>query len=413
MPITVPSNPYETSRIRPFGTAYESVEDLIEELSSQTELGREGFQFQIAPDVNVEKGFKRVYVSNTPTAGAGNFNLYLDLRIGPQSPGGNVIEMGTGSPGTYGIPGFSRHIPGQAQVGSTKETFKDFLRSVYQKAPSLKKPPQAAVWNVYQKGFEGRQYPAAGLVLGPASEGTGQEAEVSSYVRPFVAGGIQAEQAYYRSVMQQFRTPAGGPRGLEGYYPEPKAWGVWQRTSPISFPGVTEGGLPTTYAMAYGEPEKQAKRGTVLAEARERADVPLVYNPKTGRVEAIRPSLPTKGFGVRTGWTKASGTIAGETTPREGLVARTLVTDLPDMPGGGGFSQGFFDWLYGIGTKGHAETPLGIGSVDELGKVLKEGGLYIRNLEGLLVEPGAGKNVKIGGWKQEGEDVPILIGRKG
>jgi len=420
MPITQQNNPYATSRIRQFGTAYNDVEELIQELSSQTQLGGEGYQFQLAQDTG--QGFRRVYISNTPAAGAGNYNLYLDLRIGPPSPGGSVIEMGTGSPGTYGVPGFTRHVGGAGQVSTTLDTFKDFLRSIYAKAPTLNKPPQAAVWSVYQKGYAGRQYPAAGIVLGPASAGTGQEALVASEVRPFIPEETPASrQAYYRDVMQQFRTPRGGPAGLEGYYPEPKDWNVWRPASPISYPALTQGGLPTTGVLAYGDPEKQAKRTTVLAEARERADVPLVYSQKTGRVEQVRPSLPTRGYGVRRGWTRASGTLPGETEPREGFSATTLVTDLPDMPGGAGISAGLFDWLYSIGTRGHAETPLGIGSMDELGKVLKEGGLHIRNLEGLLEGPGRG-NINLGGWKRKTinaqgkeveEKVPIIMPRAG
>ncbi len=393
------------------------LQTLVDKLNG--DLANEGYVFELT-DRRIGQGFRRVYVSHGGGMGYGEYNLYLDLRMGMLSPRGRTIEMMTGKPGTYGIPGFARHVAGASDISAPYDTFKDYVRSVFEFSATEGKKPDEVKWTVYQEGFEGRQLPAAeefgaegyetsffpkagGILTRSSSQA--QRAFIAAAVRPYY--GNQEPRDYVAGVVKQMKAGTGAPLGLYGYVPTENYGWAPGGTSYIEEENLVRDepaikiGLPRTPAGA-------AKSKTSWTGARNMADVPLVKDPTTGRLVRVQPSQPTKGWGYRRGWTLASGPIATETEPRMVFSAQVAAVDMPDMPGAMVASRGAFDFYgktgikptpgkspklttYAIGEGGEGMYEFGVDTVDEFWDLVDKQKLKFFDVQGKEVKPGSGK----------------------
>lgn len=399
-------------------------------------------------DTEISGGFQRVFFSRGGQRTEGMADLYLDLRLGLETPWGRTVEMASATPGTYGIPGFARHIAGQANISSPHETFKDYVRSIYAAAQQEQKLPREVAWGVYQGGFPSRMYPGArswgaeeganipfmpqagGIVTPGASTGT--RTFMSRTVRYFLPQGGD-EQKYFKEMTEGLAT-GKSPFGVIGqdtpyaYAPELSKWKSWVPISYNTYTGQRAGDpedIPM--AMAPRAPAGVMKSLTTATEVRELSTMPLVRNPKTGRLERIPPSVATPGgWGVRTGWTQSTGILPGETAPRVVYAGQTAFVDQPELPGAvlaakGAFthvtSEGKRVMTYGVGNEGSISYTFGTGSVRDFMKLVNEGNLKFNDIEGKLVRSGSGK-FSLGSYETEDSEGNIvrkatLIDRKG
>ncbi|MCJ7760942.1 hypothetical protein MUP59_07385, partial [Candidatus Bathyarchaeota archaeon] len=213
-------------------------------------LGGQGYSFTMAESPLPGSDFYRVFVSRGQSAGwGGQADLYLDLRMGLGSPGGQVVEMASSKPGTFGMPGFARHIAGQPRVSSTVDTMADYVQTIYTMAAKNQKTPQETAWTAYQTGsaqfsypgakewgveeFENRLYPQAGGVIGPSAL-SGKRSFMASTVRYYVPGGDEERRAYIEQTTKALLTPQGGPLGLQGYGFEGAKMKAWVPLTPSS-----------------------------------------------------------------------------------------------------------------------------------------------------------------------------------
>jgi hypothetical protein len=378
-----------------FGWKTDSSDFRIQEISElvhnlTTNLGAEGYAFEKSEQIR-PGGFVRVNIGkNLPP---GQFDTYLDLRMGPPSPRGNVVEMASSSPQTYGVPGFTRHIMGQSRATNVLSTFSDYVRSIYSRATETGKTAQEVAWPVYQEGYEGFQYPGSGMVVTPAAL-SGRREMAAATIRYYVPQGTRVDD-YVKGVVAQQRSKSPIPE-VHGYNIESSKWKAW-------VPGASMG-LGTEVGL--GRPlEKWQSSMRIALEATEAAQEAYYMGPG-GRVQQIQPSQPTTGYGVRGGWTQSSIIYPGERTPRIGRSVQLAIGDQPDLPGAGYVSpsmkritqeSGQTYELYSYGEAANQQFRFGINTVDQLAQMMNEGKMTIQNIEGRVVEPGQGK-YEIGHW---------------
>jgi len=391
----------------------------------QRELGGQGYFFKLSDEPLPGTDFYRVYIAQGQSAGYGGISdLYLDLRMGLGSPGGQVIEMSSSKPGTYGMPGFTRHIAGEQQLRTTVNTMADYVRSIYSFAGEKSKTPQEVAWTVYQTGsqaqglpgarewgqeeFDVSLYPKAGGVIGPSSL-SGKRQFMAATVRYFIPNwSEEAKRDYVKQMTTAMATPAGGIPGLMGYGFEGAKWKSWV---PLTTENVTRVN-PQTGMMervprllasnqwGYNEPDNAifqarspegvAKSFTTWSGAREVADVPFVRNIETGRLERAPIIKPQRGAGIRYGWTQSSMIMPGEAQPNIVYSRMMGLVDQPNMPGATFASKGAFGGVEAIGEEGYAEYELGIKTLDQLETLITRGKLTFKDVQGIRVKGGRG-----------------------
>jgi hypothetical protein len=393
------------------------------------ELRNEGYTFAVDERAKLENGFFRVNVSKGGGLSLGEYNLYLDLRLGLLSPRGQVIEMASSTMANFGMPGFARHIPAQNQISSTVDTFKDYVRSIYDFALAEGKQPREVAWTVYQKGYEPRNYPASETVgiesyetpMTPAAGGvitrsssSGQRALMASTVRWVVPFGTEPKD-YVNKTME--RGNAAEPLGMPGYGPNLKMSG-WTPMGTQMYTARPQfaGGEQTFVKLPRGL-VGSFKSMTSTFGARNLADVPLVRDPSTGRYIKVKPSQATQGAGYRTGWTQSTMVLPTETEPRTVFSASVGMIDQPDMPGAMFQSKGAFDFFdqsisnkgivqkqrtAAIGESGDITYEFGVKTAEELGKIVQSG-LEFLDIEGKQMRPGRGMQT-IARYQPEGAD---------
>jgi hypothetical protein len=315
--------------------------------------------------------------------------------------------MASSKPETYGVPGFSRHIMGQSELTNTLSTFSDYVRSIYASSVEEGKTPQQMAWNVYQEGYEGFQYPAAGAVLGPAGA-SGLREFTAATVRYHTPRGTYVDD-YIKGVVKQQRTQAQ-IEGLRGYVPEVEKHKAW---------------VPGTTAM-YGQqvalprsPQQVVKSFRTAYETPVLADQAF-HMVGGGRLERIQPTAPTTGIGVRQGWTQSTMILPGESAPRTGQSMQVVLGEQPDMPGAGYLSpssgvirQGLEEkyQLYSHGERGYAQYRFGVSNMAQLRELVSNKQLSIYNLEGRLVQAGTGK-FTVGQWMEPDPNDPSKTTRQ-
>lgn len=357
------------------------------------ELAPEGYSFHIS-DEEREGGFRRVYF-NRRGGPVEESDLYLDLRIGPRAAKGYVVEAATSKPGTFGMPGFSRHVEGEKELRSTVNTFADYIRTIYHLAGKQDKTPQEMVWTAYQKGSKEYQLPGFGRFVTPGA-GSGMRTFTAQVV-PYYLRESEYPQDYFRKMEKQ------AVSGLERYGPRIGEWNAWTPLGTGSWKQANLLGVDKEQIFAPMSEEKMKKGSTLWAEAREIAGKPMVYNPKTKRYDLIEPSGTNleelRGSGIRTGWTRASGILPGETEPANMYVQRVVLGDQPDLPGSAYVSPDAFKFtrdneeieVYAFGTEANAMYRFGIASYDELEKLVEENKLRFDNIEGIIASSGPSK----------------------
>lgn len=380
------------------------------------ELGPEGYSFSVS-DQEREGGFRRVFFSKTGPAEESD--LYLDLRIGPRAAKGYSIEMATSKPGTYGIPGFSRHVEGEKELRGTINTFADYIRGVYHTAAERQKTPQQVAWTTYQEGSREYQYPASGRVVTPGA-GPGMRS-FSAQVVPYFMQTSSSPHEYFRK-MRQTRVI-----GLEGHGPKIKDWNAWTPLGTGYYNQHDLLGRQERGVFAPLDPGKMSKGSTLWAEARELADRPMVFNPRTRRYDIIEPTMPGTGTGIRTGWTRSSGVLPGETEPTNMYVQRVAFGDQPDLPGAAYIGPDAFRFtrggeeidLFAFGGRANVQYRFGVGSYKDLENLVVSGNLRFDDIEGKVERSGPHK-FRFASIQEPSKDNPeqmkerpLLIDRKG
>jgi hypothetical protein len=402
--------------------------------SLNRDLVNEGYTFEFSGN-KVGDNFYRVYASHGG-GGYGQYGAFLDLRLGMLSPKGRTIEMMTGKPGTYGMPGFARHIYGQADISQPYDTFKDYVRSVFEFASNEGKSPNEVKWTVYQEGFEGRDlpgseefgidsyeatmFPSIGGILTKSSS-QAQRVFMASAVRPFLPRSVEPRD-YVADIIKQMKAKSGAPLGLYGYVPTSKYGWVPGGTSFMTAEDLVSD-EPNYFVALPNAPGKAAKSTTSWVGSRNMANVPLVKDPNTGRLVKVQPSMPERGYGFRRGWTMTSGPIATEQEPRMVYSAQVAMLDMPDMPGAMLASKGAFSFYgktgiqpqegvspkldtYAIGEKGEGLYEFNVTTVDDFWNLVDKGKLKFFDVQGKQVKPGDGKYSLGHYWREGAEGKP-------
>lgn len=362
---------------------FQDLENLVNTLRS--ELGPEGWHFVLS-DEQLEDKFGRVYLNRTGSQV--DFEAFLDLRVGAESPGGPTIEMASSKPGTYGIPGFTRILGQgkQAHITSTLDTFKDFLRASSATASGEDKPLQSVFWGVYQgtnpQYNERYNYPSGGSVVTPSSV-SGKREFVAKTVRYMDQPQYSSEtygqgtKGYLEELLM--RIGKGRIPGLEGYGPELNKWST---LTPITrYAWMQEKESATQEHTMWGETSRgvgsEYKSLTTTMEGRDIAATPMVY--RNNRLLKLKPQpAPSdiKRLGTRQGFVRSSIILPGETEPRNVMVQNVMMADQPDFPGGALVSTSAFRVptgkgqepleIYGFGEEQNLSSRLGFTTVEEL-----------------------------------------------
>lgn len=412
-----------------FGKSNE-LSTLIQRLND--DLHREGFSFQLSNDVVREGGFRRVYISKLGHGQASDlFGAFLDIRLGTESPGGRTIEMASSKENTYGIPGHTRILPvsgGKFEIGSTLETFKDFLRSSYTKAKKSRKPVQQVFWNIYAReeasdedetSYE-ENYPGMGVVLRPSSPpGDRWYHGAKTILVP-----EKGEKSYAtQERLIKWLKSGQGVKGLEGYIPEEQK-GIFAPGAKYYWETTTAGGARQIQIEHARKPEQVLKSRTLIHESRSVADIPLVAKREKGRMyfEPLEAGSVSQHTPTKTGWTELGGYLPGEETKRKVLMRNVLFTTLSDLSGAALVSKsayktrhkGYLDEIYAMGEAGNVEMDFALSNMSQLEALLdKKSSLQMYpNIKGRKIRSGPGK-FKAGKYTdEEGNVTSILVDRK-
>src|SRR4030043_178290 len=155
-------------RVGSSGSVIGKVDDLVDELRGV--LARDKINVGIEQR-NVHPEFTRVYFGRGTNVQ--DFNLFLDIKIGGDSPGGSVIFADTSKGGTpypvgYSVLNVAENLR-ESTITTTKDTFANYIRALYDRSTKEHKPVQDLTYTVANEGDASRGLPGLAAIVTPSS----------------------------------------------------------------------------------------------------------------------------------------------------------------------------------------------------------------------------------------------------